>query len=125
MSAVYTQGAIQVYGMGPDLRDTKAKYLDMQAKYVLSNTSRYSKAERYDLDLNEYAQHFRYLCYLAGKDSISPLVSTLSPLNLVPSVQKMIERCKASYGVCVCTPWITKADLWVQQGIKTSADEKV
>ena len=52
-------------------------------------------------------QHFSYLCHLASKDSITPLVSNRLPLNMVASMQKAIERGDTTYGVCVCMPWLT------------------
>jgi len=109
MSAVYTQGQIRAFGMR-DVRDYKATYCKMRAKYMLNNTVYYDRMERYDLAPNEYAQHFRYLCHLASKDSIHPLVSARAPLNLVASMQKAIEHGDTTYGVCVCTPWTTKSD---------------
>mmetsp|Transcript_7355 Transcript_7355/g.16667 ORF Transcript_7355/g.16667 Transcript_7355/m.16667 type:complete len:888 (-) Transcript_7355:257-2920(-) len=109
MSAVYTQGQIRAFGM-KDVRDYKAMYCRMRARYLLNNTLYYDRMERYDLAPNEYAQHFRYLCHLASKDTITPLVSARAPLNLVASMQKAIEHGDTTYGVCVCVPWSTKTD---------------
>ena len=54
-------------------------------------------------------QHFRYLCHLASKGAITPLVSNRAPLNLVASLQREIELGNTTYGICVCAPWTTKA----------------
>ena len=109
MSAVYTQGQIRGFGMR-DIRDYRAMYCKMRARYVMKNTLYYDRMERYELAPNEYAQHFRYLCHLAAKDSINPLVSAREPLNLVAKQQKAIEHGDTTYGVCVCTPWTTKSE---------------
>ncbi|KAL7553294.1 hypothetical protein ACHAWF_016561 [Thalassiosira exigua] len=109
MSAVYTQGQIRA-GFLRDVRDYKATYCKMRAKYVIKNSVYYDRMERYNTAPNEYAQHFRYLCHLASKDSIKPMVSSRSPLNLVAATQRCIEHGDTSYGVCVCTPWATKAE---------------
>ncbi|KAL7542029.1 hypothetical protein ACHAXR_012534 [Thalassiosira sp. AJA248-18] len=109
MSAVYTQGQIRAYGMR-DVRDYKAKYCQMRAKYILSNTVYYDRMERFENAPNEYAQHLRYLCHLASKDTIKPLVSSCTPLNSVAATQRAIEHGDTTYGVCVCEPWSTKTE---------------
>mmetsp|Transcript_26393 Transcript_26393/g.63334 ORF Transcript_26393/g.63334 Transcript_26393/m.63334 type:complete len:868 (-) Transcript_26393:586-3189(-) len=109
MSAVYTQGQIKAFGI-MDARDYKATYCRMKAKYLLNNSVYYDKLERYEVAPNEYAQHFRYLCHLASKDTITPLISTRKPLNKVAAIQKAIEHGDTAYGVCVCTPWAIATD---------------
>ena len=104
MSAVFTQGQIRAYFMR-DVRQYKAMYCRMRAKYFLSNSMVYDRMDRFNNASNEYAQHFRYLCHLASKDTIQPLVSARATLNLVASVEKTIEHGNTNYGVCVCTPW--------------------
>lgn len=54
MSAVYTQGQIRAFGMR-DVRDYKAVYCKMRAKYMLKNTVYYDRMERYNSAPNEYA----------------------------------------------------------------------
>lgn len=54
MSAVYTQGQISAYGLR-DVRDFKASYCRMRAKYMLKNTVYYDRTERYENYPNEYA----------------------------------------------------------------------
>lgn len=107
LSAVYTQGRMQAYGLS-DVRDLKAMHCKMQAKYMWKNAVYYERMERYNLAPNEYAQHVSYLCHLAAKGFITPLVSARAPLNMVPSMQKAIEHVDTTYGVCVCTPWVTE-----------------
>ena len=109
MSAVYTQGQIPAFGMR-DVRDFKAMYCRFRAKYVLTNSVYFDRMERYEFAPNEYAQHFRYLCHLASKDTIKPLVSARAPLNLVAAMQKAIEHGDTTYGVCTCAPWATKTE---------------
>jgi len=109
LSAVYTQGQMRAYGLS-DVRDLKAMHCKMQAKYMWENAVYFDRMERYDLAPHEYAQDFRYLCHLAAKGSIKPLVCSRSPLNLVASMQKAIEHGDTTYGVCVCTPWTMETD---------------
>lgn len=54
MSAVYTQGQIRAFGMR-DVRDYKAAYCKMRAKYLLNNALYYDRVERYEFAPNEYA----------------------------------------------------------------------
>ena len=109
MSAVYTQGQIRALGgYVRDIRDYKARYCRLRAEWWLPNTVYYDRMARYDRAPNEYAQHFRYLCHLAGKGAIKPLVSSRSPLNQVAATQRAIEHGATSYGVCVCTPWAAR-----------------
>lgn len=55
MSAVYTQGQIKAFfGMG-DLRDYKAMYCRMRAKYMLSKSVNYDRVERFNNVPSEYA----------------------------------------------------------------------
>ncbi len=53
-------------------------------------------------------QNVSYLCHLAAKGTIRPLVSARVPMNSVAATQKAIEGARAAYGVCVCEPWTTK-----------------
>lgn len=106
MSAVYTQGAIPALLM-KDVRDCKATYYKMRVKHLWDNAVYYDRMERFALAPNEYAQHFRYLCHIASKGTIKPLVSTRAPLNKVASLQRAIELGNTSYGICVCAPWTT------------------
>ena len=135
MSAVYTQGAMPTLIM-KDARDVRAVYFKTRVKFLWGNAVHYDRVERYALDPNEYAvsdslrivnlshrllnirsyyfpssqkQQFRYLCHLASKGTITPLVSTRAPLNLVASLQREIELGNTTYGICVCTPWTTQA----------------
>ena len=135
MSAVYTQGAMPTLIM-KDARDVRAVYFKTRVKFLWGNAVHYDRVERYALAPNEYAvsdslrivnlshrllnirsyyfpssqkQQFRYLCHLASKGTITPLVSTRAPLNLVASLQRDIELGTTTYGICVCTPWTTQA----------------
>lgn len=109
MSAIYTQGQMRSFGI-KDARDYKAMYCKMRARYVIKNSLYYDRTERYGLAQKEYAQHFRYLCHLASKNTITPLVSCRATLNSVASAQKAIELGDAAYGVCLCLPWGTQTD---------------
>lgn len=109
MSAVYTQGQIRSFLM-KDVRNVKAAYCKWRARYWLTNTVHYDRAERYANARMEYAQHFKYLCHQASRDLVKPLVSSRSPLNLVAATQKAIEHGDSAYGVCVCTPWTTPVE---------------
>ena len=109
LSAVYTQGSIRVPVL-LDARNIKAAYVKTKAKYLMNNTIYYDRVEKYDEAPNEYAQNFRYLCHIASKDIIKPTVSARASLNMVAFMHKAIEHGDTPYGVCVCTPWITKND---------------
>jgi NADPH:quinone reductase-like Zn-dependent oxidoreductase len=135
MSALYTQGNIPAFGLR-DIRDMKAFYVRMRAKYTM-NSIFYDKVEQYNNAPNQYAvssyscrkslclffvsqyptlprtkqQHFRYLCHLASKDTIKPIVSARASLNMVAFMHRAIEHGDTPHGVCVCTPWITRSDL--------------
>jgi len=60
--------------------------------------------------LPHFKQHFRYLCHLACKGTIKPIISTCVPLKRVASVQRAIELGETAYGVCVCRPWADEGD---------------
>jgi NADPH:quinone reductase-like Zn-dependent oxidoreductase len=134
MSAVYTQGAMPTLIL-KDARDVRAMYFKTRVKFLWDNAVYYDRMERFASAPNEYAvsdslrivnlshrllnirssfpssqkQHFRYLCHLASKGTINPLVSTRAPLNLVASLQREIELGNTTYGICVCAPWTTQA----------------
>ncbi len=57
-----------------------------------------------------FKQHFRYLCHLASKGTVTPAMSTSVPLKSVASVQRAIELGDTAYGVCVCKPWAGHED---------------
>ncbi|KAL7510130.1 hypothetical protein ACHAXN_007321 [Cyclotella atomus] len=109
MSALYTQGNIPAFGFR-DVRDMKAFYVKLRAKYLMRSIA-YDKMERFTNAPNEYAQHFRYLCHLATKETIKPIISARASLNMVAFMHRAIEHGDTPHGVCVCTPWITKNDL--------------
>lgn len=56
-------------------------------------------------------QHFRYLCHLASKGTVKPVISTCVPLKTVASVQRAIELGETAYGVCICRPWADREDV--------------
>ena len=57
-----------------------------------------------------FKQHFRYLCHLASKGTVKPVISTSVPLKSVASVQRAIELGETAYGVCICKPWEGQED---------------
>lgn len=134
MSALYTQGNIPAFGLR-DIRDMKAFYVKMRAKYVM-NSIYYDKMEKFRTAPNEYAvsrlcmvsflallffnqllffskqqQHFRYLSHLTKRETIKPIISARASLNMVAFMHRAIEHGDTPHGVCVCTPWISKNDL--------------
>ena len=57
LSAVYTQGQIRAFGL-KDVRDLKALYVKMRAKFLLNNSVYFDRVERYKEAPNEYAVSF-------------------------------------------------------------------
>ena len=78
----------------------------------------------FEFSFERAQQHFRYLCHLASKDTIRPLVSARAPMNMVASLQQRIEHGGTAYGVCVCTPWTTRADDAASDGARSGSEEK-
>lgn len=67
-------------------------------------------------------QHFRYLCHLASKGTVKPVISTCVPLKNVASVQRAIELGETAYGVCICRPWADQED--VSSSAKVNRDSE-
>merc|ERR1711862_827417 len=58
---------------------------------------------------NEYVQHFKYLCLIASRGLIKPVIATRSSLANVAATQRLIEQGDAPYGLCICTPWVVNS----------------
>lgn len=153
MSAVYTQGAIPALFL-KDVRDYKAAYYKASVQNFWANAVYFDRMERFAEAPNEYAvrslnhiplvhsfftvrtflnfntlsfhrqQHFQYMCHIASKGTITPLVSTRVPLNKVASMQRAIELGNTTYGICVCAPWTTQVHSKVPNEFFTDRDSK-
>ena len=106
-SSIYTRGKIPMCNGWVDMRDFHARLVRFRADWLLDHTVFFDRRQRYLAAPNEFAQHFRFLCHLHSKGIITPTVGGLTPLKMVPMVQRNIELGDVPYGVSICTPWDT------------------
>jgi NADPH2:quinone reductase len=84
-----------------DVRDYKATWASLKAKYIMSKTKFFDLWESFQKDPKQYRQEFKYLCYLVETGMIKPNIADRISLEEVPEAHRRIETGKVN-GTIVC-----------------------
>ncbi|KAL3786758.1 hypothetical protein ACHAW5_002959 [Stephanodiscus triporus] len=87
--------------MGDIMRDYKAKWTALKAKYMMSKTKFLDLWESFQKDRAQYRQEFKYLCYLVESGMLKPKIADRISLEKVPEAHRRIETGKVN-GTIVC-----------------------
>ncbi len=84
-----------------DVRDYKAKWASLKAKYMMSKTKFYDFWESFLKDPKQYRQEFKYLCFLVESGMMKPNIADRIFLEEVPKAHRRIEKGGVN-GTIVC-----------------------
>lgn len=84
-----------------DMRDYKAKWTALKAKYMMSKTKFLDLWESFQKDRAQYRQEFKYLCHLVESGMLKPKIADRISLEKVPEAHRGIETGKVN-GTIVC-----------------------
>ncbi|KAL3827463.1 hypothetical protein ACHAXA_003732 [Cyclostephanos tholiformis] len=84
-----------------DIRDYKAKWTALKAKYMMSKTKFFDLWESFQKNRGQYRQELKYLCFLVESGMIKPKIADRISLEKVPEAHRKIETGNVN-GTIVC-----------------------